>query len=158
MRIACAVLKKSLNSSHRSDIPKQFRKIFKYRLTIVNKMIKTPCEIMLWAFLPSLRRELVKSMIKKGIQRKKIAKTFNITESAICQYLKSKRGIKFKFDKVIQKQIEKSATRISKSKKKETVIFEICRFCSMLKKQKIFCKLHHKENPFLTGCKSVCLR
>lgn len=107
---------------------------------------------MLWAFLPSLRRELVKDMVRRGIKRKKIAKTFNITESAICQYLKSKRGIKFKFDKDTKKQIEKSATRISKSEKKETVIFEICRFCSMLKKQKVFCKLHQEENPFLTKC------
>lgn len=121
-------------------------------------MIKTPCETMLWYFLPSLRKELVKDMVRRGIKRKNIAKIFNITESAICQYLRSKRGAKFKFDKITQKRIKISAMKISKSKKKGTVIFEICKLCSVLKKQKVFCKLHQKENPLLTGCKSVCLR
>ena len=124
-------------------------------------MIKTPCEIILWEFLPALRRELVKVMIRKNIKRKEIAKIFDITEATICQYVKSKRGSSFKFSKNAQKEIEVSAAKIAKSKKKEIVVFEICKLCSMLKKQKVFCKLHQKENPCLTKCdlyKTICSR
>ena len=122
-------------------------------------MIKTPCEIVLWDFLPALRRELVKAMIKKGVKRKDVARTFGITESAVCLYLKHKRGSGFKFDKNTRKQIEESAMRIIESKNNNIIVFELCRLCSMLKKQKAFCSLHQKENPELIDCslyKTIC--
>jgi len=115
-------------------------------------MIKTPCEIIVWNFLPALRRELVKAMIKNGFKRNEIAKIFDMTESAISQYVKSKRGTNFEFDEKMKKQIEKSAIKIANSKSRETFITETHRFCSLLKKQGVFCRLHKKENPFLSGC------
>lgn len=124
-------------------------------------MIKTPCEIILWNFLPSLRRELVKAMIKNGLERKEIAEIFDITEAAICHYLKSKRGTSFRFGKDIQKRIEKIAFEVAKSKNREELIFETCRICAMLRTKKAFCKLHQRENPFLSKCglyKGICLK
>jgi predicted transcriptional regulator len=123
--------------------------------------MKTPCEIVLWSFLPSLRRELVKSMIKNGLERKEIAKIFNITEASICQYLKSKRGMNFQFDDNMKKQIQAIAVKISKSKNKETIISETCKLCSLFKKQKLFCKLHKEEVPLLAECcleHTTCVR
>jgi hypothetical protein len=124
-------------------------------------MIKTPCEIVLWNFLPSLRRELVKAMSKNGLKRKEIAKSLDVTEAAVCQYLKSKRGTRFKFNKTVKKRIEKVAMEVVKSKKKETVVLAICEICATLRKQKALCKLHQKENPCLLKCdlyKTVSLR
>ena len=124
-------------------------------------MIKTPCEIILWDFLPTLRRELVKALIKKGMKRKEIAEIFDLTEAAISQYLKLKRGKNFRFDKKAKKQIEKAAEEIKKSRKKEKVIAEICKLCTTFKKQKVFCNLHRKENPCLVKCslyRAVCLK
>ena len=124
-------------------------------------MIKTPCEIVLWDFLPSLRRELVSAMAKNGLEREEIAEIFDMSEAAVCQYLKLKRGTSFRFDENTKKQIEKIAVKIAKSKKKEMVIREICGLCSMLKKQKVFCELHLEENPFLFKCdlyRTICLK
>lgn len=124
-------------------------------------MIKVPCEIVIWNFLPSLRREIVKTMIKNGIKRKEIAKLFDISEAAVSYYLKSKRGTSFRFERDIQREIEKLASKITKSRNPEQLIFEICRICYILKNKKLFCKLHRKENPVLIKCnpqKGICLR
>jgi len=112
-------------------------------------MIKTPCEIILWDFLPALRRELVKAMVKNGLKRKEIARIFGLTESAISQYMKLKRGKNFRFTKKMKKEIEKAAIRIAKSKKRETVVPEICRLCSILRRQKSFVNFIKQENPYL---------
>jgi len=82
-------------------------------------MIKTPCEIIVWKFLPALRRELVKVMIKNGVKRKDIAEMFGITESAVSQYLNSKRGMGFMFTEDMKKEIERRAIKIACSKKKD---------------------------------------
>ncbi|OYT40584.1 hypothetical protein B6U80_02590 [Candidatus Pacearchaeota archaeon ex4484_26] len=110
-------------------------------------MLRTPCEIILWGFLPALRKELVKAMIKKGVKRKEIAKIFGLSEAAICQYLKSKRGTDFKFTQKAKKQIEKAAERMVNLRGKE-VINEICELCLILRKGRSFCKQH----------KLLCLR
>jgi len=115
-------------------------------------MIKTPCEIIVWKFLPALRRELVKVMIKNGVKRKDIAEMFGITESAVSQYLNSKRGMGFMFTEDMKKEIERRAIKIACSKKKETVILEVCELCYFLRKRKAFCKIHQDENPSLTEC------
>jgi predicted transcriptional regulator len=116
-------------------------------------MLKTPCEIVLWDFLPALRRELVKAMIKNGLERKEITKIFGLSEAAICQYLKLKRGMNFKFNEEIQKEINQAAIEIMETKSKEKVIWEICRICTMLRRGKELCELHQKENPSLVNCK-----
>jgi predicted transcriptional regulator len=95
-------------------------------------MIKAPCENVIWKILPCIRKELVKSLLKKGVSRKEIAKLFGITEAAISQYLKSKRGIKFKINKEVYELIKKSANRIYEKRKKEVVIKELCKICSFI--------------------------
>jgi hypothetical protein len=93
---------------------------------------KTPCEIAFWYILPSIRRELVKSMIKEGYKRKNIAKTLGISEASVSYYLKSKRGNKYKFNKKELAEIEKVARNLVKNKNNLTL--ETCKLCSMFKK------------------------
>ena len=116
-------------------------------------MIKTPCEVVKWDLLPAIRKELVRAMAAKGIKRKEIARAMGITQAAVCNYLKFKRGENFKFPKPIAKQIEISADIILKAKLKEEVIYELCRICCLLRKKGFFCKLHKKESPGLGKCK-----
>lgn len=94
--------------------------------------MKAPCEITSSYVLPSLRRELVKSMIKEGHKRREVAKILGISEAAIAYYLKAKRGSKYKFSKEQLIEIEKIAKRIVK--KKGSATLEACKFCSMFKK------------------------
>ena len=113
-------------------------------------MEKTPCEIILWDFLPALRRELVKAMIRNGISRKKIARKLHVTEAAISQYLKSKRGVNFKFNKHELEKIEKTAIMIANS---EVIpAKEICKLCCLLKREESFKNYVRKKISFLPEC------
>jgi len=53
-----------------------------------------PQELEVWYVLPSLRREMARLMIKKGIPQKDIAGILGVTEPAVTQYklAKSKRS------------------------------------------------------------------
>ena len=116
-------------------------------------MLKTPCEIIVWNFLPALRRALIKAMVKDGVKRKEIAQIFDVTEATISHYLRSKRGTGFKFSKEVEKEIESAARRIVKARSKEKVLEEVCKLCSKLKKRRAFCNLHKRENTVLLHCK-----
>lgn len=94
--------------------------------------MRAPCEIASLYILPSLRRELVKSMVKSGYKRKEIARILGISEAAITYYLKSKRGSKYKFNKKQLLEIEKVAKRMME--KKANLNLETCKLCSMFKK------------------------
>jgi hypothetical protein len=117
-------------------------------------MIKTPCEIILWKVLPSLRREFVKTAYKKGLSRKEISKVFGITEASVCHYLKSKRGYDFKFNKETMKEIERVTEDILSNPKNrvEALLKGSCRICTMVKGERLLCKLHSKENRLLINC------
>ncbi|RLJ10218.1 MAG: transcriptional regulator [Candidatus Aenigmatarchaeota archaeon] len=116
-------------------------------------MIKTPCEILQWKFLPSLRRELVLSMIKKGMERKDIADIFDVSEAAISQYLKFKRGSGFKFNERERNEIDRIASIIAKSRDRSVLVKEMCNLCFRLRMERVFCKMHIQENPSLVNCK-----
>ncbi|HIE41030.1 MAG TPA: ArsR family transcriptional regulator [Candidatus Aenigmarchaeota archaeon] len=94
--------------------------------------MKQHCEIAFWYILPSIRKELVKALIRKGYKRKDIAKILKISESAIAYYLKDKRGRKFKFSEKKIREIEKAADNIARNK--SNLAIETCKLCSKFKK------------------------
>jgi len=115
-------------------------------------MIKLPCEVMIWEFLPALRRELVRALLKEGVSRKEIASMLGITDSAISQYLKKKRGMHFKFSIDIKQRIQQIARHLKNTpaeNRSVKLIAEICKFCLMLKRKRLFCSLCLKQNPEL---------
>ncbi len=115
-------------------------------------MIKLPCEVMIWEFLPALRRELVRALLKEGVSRKEIASMLGITDSAISQYLKRKRGMHFRFDADIKQKIQQIARCLKNTSARDRsarLIAEICKFCLMLKRKKVLCSLCLKQNPEL---------
>jgi len=124
-------------------------------------MLKLPCEIMIWEFLPALRRELVKALLKDGVPRKEIASMLGITDSAISQYLKKKRGMHFRFDAAVTQRIQQIARNLRNTPAKNRsarLIAEICKFCLMLKRKKVLCPLCLKQNPELNKNCNVARR
>jgi len=95
-------------------------------------MVKTPCEMAIWYILPSIRKELVRIMVKKGYKRKEIAKILSISEASVTHYIKSRRGCKYKFKEHELNEIEKVAELLIKNESNLEV--EICKLCSMFKK------------------------
>lgn len=100
-------------------------------------MEKLPCEYVVWNVLPSIKKELAKSINKIfNFNQKKIAKILNLTPSAISQYLSNKRGFFEITDKNILLEIDKSAKIIVENGKSK-LIRETCRICNLLKSTKM---------------------
>lgn len=55
--------------------------------------MKTPCEIVVWYVLPTIRREMAKEMVDTyHMKQADVGRIFGVTDAAISQYLKKKRG------------------------------------------------------------------
>ncbi len=119
--------------------------------------LKFPCEIIGWYFLPAVRRELATYLVKeRDLSRKETAKRLGLTEAAVCYYLKSKRGKKFKFDKKDLGKIGEIADEIAGSRENTNLLFisKTCEICKDLRKNKGLCKLHRKTEK-LVKC-NIC--
>ena len=54
--------------------------------------MKPPCEVIVWYVIPTIRAELAKELVKMGMSQKDISERLGITQSAVSQYIKDKRG------------------------------------------------------------------
>jgi hypothetical protein len=97
---------------------------------------KTPCEQLLWYLIPTIRKEIAKSLIERhGLTQKDVASLLGITSAAVSQYLSKKRGSFVEIsDKEILKEIDISADRILSDSK--NLVFEICRICNLIRNNK----------------------
>jgi len=99
--------------------------------------MKTPCEIVVWYVLPTIRRELAKELVDVyKMKQSQVAKMFGVTDAAISQYLKNKRGdssIIENSDKysVFENEIKESARLMAEGKTDISV--EMCRICTSMK-------------------------
>ena len=104
-----------------------------------------PQEIEVWYVLPAIRRELAKTLVKKHKHsQKEVAEFLGVTEAAVSQYLKSKRGKELVFDKDIINEIEDSAGRLAKDK--NGLMDEMKRICALSRMRILVCKLHRKHD------------
>ncbi len=121
--------------------------------------MEMPQELEVWYILPAVRREIAKSLYKKGLSQKDIAKRLKITEPAISQYIKAKRGKTFKIDKVLLKEVDISANHIDKDHSTANIIYEMNRISNLIKKSGAICSLHrnYDKDPSLEEC-DICMR
>ena len=113
-----------------------------------------PQEIEVWYILPAIRRELSKSLIKRGLSQKEIASKLGITESAISQYIKEKRANLINFDGETKKSIQESAKRIMNN---GNVMKEVTKINNLMKKNKFICKVHHNYDKSLPETCDICI-
>lgn len=87
-----------------------------------------PCEIISWQVMPAVRREIAKYLaVEKKIPRKTVAKKLGLTEAAVCQYLKHKRGGNYKFNDNDTQKIRKMADMIMDSEKGMAKLCFVCK-------------------------------
>ena len=111
--------------------------------------MKIPCEVVVWYLLPTIRKELSKKLVSDfGFSQSKVARTFGLTDAAISQYLKNKRGenIVVTADPnyyIVEDQLALSSKRIAE----EGVDFaaEVCNICLSFKKSGILAKIYEIE-------------
>lgn len=99
--------------------------------------MKTPCEVVVWYVLPTIRRELAKELVDSyGLKQSQIAKMFGVTDAAISQYLKNKRGgssiieTSEHYD-VFEDEVKESAKLLAAGK--SDISAEMCRICTAIK-------------------------
>lgn len=116
-----------------------------------------PQEMEVWYLIPALRREISKILIEEyNFTQKKTAEFLGITESAVSQYLKSKRGKQIKFSQEELKKIKKCAKKIVT--KNEEVMQNIYELCVSLRKSKTICNLHKIHDKDLPKDCEICFR
>jgi predicted transcriptional regulator len=94
-------------------------------------MKKVPCETAVWEILPAIRRELVISLKRDfALSQRETAKLLGITEAAVSQYIRAKRGENLAFTPVVLNEIKNSARNIMKNP--ELTAHELCKICSMV--------------------------
>ncbi|MFH1586792.1 MAG: hypothetical protein ABID38_02975 [Candidatus Diapherotrites archaeon] len=122
--------------------------------------LRFPCEIIGWHVLPAIRKELATYLVnEKKLSRKEVSKKLGLTEAAICQYLKDKRGAGFKFSKKEQEKIHSIGDSLIEAKHDEGLVFlkDSCDFCMDLRKEKSLCDIHRSESNGLKNCQ-VCFQ
>jgi len=87
-----------------------------------------PCEIISWHVLPAVRREIATYLInEKHVSRKIVSQKLGLTEAAICQYLKHKRGGTHKFNEHDIKKIKEMADLLIVSEKGFDKMCVVCK-------------------------------
>ncbi len=116
-----------------------------------------PQELEVWYLIPALRKELAKIFISEyGLKQKRVAECLGMTEAAISQYLKSKRGNEIKFSEKAMKEIKKSAKAVIESK--SDMIKEIYGLCGSLRKSKAMCDFHRLRDRKIPKNCNICLK
>ena len=114
-----------------------------------------PQELEVWYLIPALRRELTKILISNfNLNQKEISKILGITESAISQYLKSKRGNELKFSKEEFEEIKKVAKEIISDKENSNEYFY--KLCIKFRGCQSLCKLHRKQDNSVSKNCDLC--
>ena len=119
--------------------------------------MKIPCELVVWYVLPTIRREVAKELVKThGMTQAQVAKKFGVTDAAISQYLKKKRGENQLIEdspqyEAFKEEIKLSAERIADNTSE--FVDEMCRICTVVKSTGLLAKIYEVQ----MGCKPpVC--
>jgi|Deesub1362B_J571_1020462.scaffolds.fasta_scaffold00058_124 hypothetical protein len=90
--------------------------------------MKTRCESAIWYIIPALRRELTRELHNYGLSQKEISECLGITQAAVSQYLKNKRGATVELSDEVREEIKELAKRI-KNGERPALEEEICKLC-----------------------------
>lgn len=128
--------------------------------------MKIPCELVVWYVLPTIRREVAKELVKThGMSQAQVAKKFGVTDAAISQYLKKKRGENQLIEESSQyelflEEIKLAAERIADNSSE--FVNEMCRICTVVKSTGLLAKIYEVQmgcKPPVCSCdKSITIR
>ncbi len=111
--------------------------------------MKIPCEIVVWYVLPMIRREVSKELVfTYGMSQAEVARRFGVTDAAISQYLKKKRGGNSMVDDSplypgFLEEVKVSARRISEED--GDFYTEMCRLCGVVKASGLLATIYEAQ-------------
>lgn len=108
--------------------------------------MKIPCEIVVWYVLPTIRKEIARELVNgHGMTQAQVARKFGVTDAAISQYLKKKRGENpiiensEGYDEFME-EIKVSADKLANGR--SDFSSEMCRLCGIIKSKGILCNVY----------------
>jgi predicted transcriptional regulator len=102
--------------------------------------MKSPCELIVWDILPSIRAATAQELVKRGLSQKEVSKMLGITPPAVSQYVSKKRGYNIEFREDIRQSIGKLADDLIKERVKGIeLVPRICQICRMLQDDEAAC-------------------
>jgi predicted transcriptional regulator len=121
-----------------------------------------PCEFAVRLIIPTVRAVIAKELHHTyKLRQHEIASLLNVTQSAISQYLRNKRGHAIPVDHyhLLAPLITDIAEGlVTNSLIQKEIAHKYCRICRMIRGGEWFCDLHKTLDPTITNdvC-SVCL-
>jgi len=113
--------------------------------------MKHPQEIEVWYVLPAIRREIAKSLVNDcKLSQKEVAKILEVTESAVSQYLKSKRAKEVYFNSEIKKKIKEMSQKLIKDK--SLLLKDMQNICRIFRKSNLLCTVHRMHDKVPVNC------
>ncbi len=100
--------------------------------------MKSPCEIVVWDVLPSIRAAVAEELVKRGLAQKEVSKLLGITPPAVSQYVSKKRGYNIEFGEEIKVSISRLADDLLE-KKVDNPVERICEICRMMREDEATC-------------------
>jgi predicted transcriptional regulator len=107
--------------------------------------MKSPCEVIVWDVLPSIRAAIAEELVKRGISQKEVSRMLGITPPAVSQYVSKKRGYNIQFSDEVRAAIEKLADDLI-ANQVDNLIERICEICKSLRDEDTAC-VSSKCNP-----------
>jgi hypothetical protein len=102
--------------------------------------MKSPCEVIVWDVLPSIRAAIAEELVKRGISQKEVSRMLGITPPAVSQYVSKKRGYNIEFREDIRQAIARLAEDLIEEKVKGNELLKrICGICRMLQEEETAC-------------------
>lgn len=94
-----------------------------------------PCEKAVWYYLPQIRADLARELVKTGMTQSQAARMLGVTPAAVSQYLHKKRGQQSVMTRDYRKEIRLAAERIQAGAAESELHSIVCRCCQIIKKE-----------------------
>jgi predicted transcriptional regulator len=119
--------------------------------------MKTPCELVVKAVLPTVRASIARELIREhGKTQKEAAKILGVTTAAVSQYLSEKRATKRYLDAFQSEEfdhiVRQAAHTIASSPGELETMKAFCRCCMNVRAKKLLCSMHQEIAPDLHDC------
>ena len=113
-----------------------------------------PQQVEIYYIIPAIRREMSRALVGMGMSQKQAAQKLGITEAAVSQYIKSKRGGKVVFRPGMMDEIRKSAKRVAGGC---PAMKEIQSLCEIMRRKRYTCEISKKLGFAPSHCRE-CFR
>ncbi|AAM72786.1 MAG TPA: transcriptional regulator [Chlorobaculum sp.] len=92
-----------------------------------------PCEKAVWYYLPQIRADIAKELVKTGMTQSSAAKMLGVTPAAVSQYLHKKRGGQTIKSRLYKQEIRNAVDKLRDGAAEPELYSIVCNCCQILK-------------------------